>query len=123
MATSFPQVRGHTSILLSIAEELKDRYRRVYEKHCRRIYSLAFWMTDNEITAERLASRTFLRAFACGGPTRTQQIDQAFVAEVQELTHLETLSLDPAVASVSKSVYGDMKRIHLEWAVAQLPAA
>jgi RNA polymerase sigma-70 factor, ECF subfamily len=122
MATSFPQVSSRTSISLS-TEKLKERYRRVYDKRCRRIYSLAFWMTDDEIAAERLASRTFLRAFDCGGSTRTQQIDQAFVAEVRELTQADTFTLDAAVARVSKSIYGNMKRIHLERAVMQLPAA
>src|SRR5215469_11268810 len=123
MATCFQQVSSRTSILLSTAQEVKERYHRVYDKHCHRIYSLAFWMTDNEITAERLVSRTFLRAFACGDLTRTQEIDQAFVAEVRELTQADTLTLDPAVVPVSKSIYGNMKRIHLERAVVQLPAA
>ena len=121
MATSFPQISSHTSILLS-AEELKERYRRVYDKHCHRIYSLAFWLTENEITAGRLASRTFLRVFACGSRISTEQVDQAFVAEVRELTPLDTLTLDLAVAPASESIYGNIKRIHLERAVMQLPA-
>jgi RNA polymerase sigma-70 factor (ECF subfamily) len=122
MATTFPQVSSRTSISLS-TEKLKERYARVYDKHRHRIYCLAFWMTDSEIAAERLASRTFLRAFDCGGGIRTEQVDQAFVAEVRELTPLDTLTLDLAVAPVSKSIYGNMKRIHLDRAVVQLPAA
>jgi len=122
MATSFPQVGSRTSLLLSAAEGQKER-RRVYEKHCHRIYSLAFWMTDHEIAAERLASRTFLRAFTSGTRTSRGQIDQAFVAEVRELTSVETLTLDVALAPGSKSIYGNMKRVDLERAVVQLPAA
>jgi len=52
----------------------------------------------------------------------TEQVDQAFAAEAWELTPLDTLTLDLAVAPASKSIYGNMKRIHLEQAVVQLPA-
>ena len=42
----------------------KTLYNQIYRENCDRIYSLSFWMTDNELTAEELSSNTFLRAFA-----------------------------------------------------------
>ncbi len=67
---------------------------QIYDEHCHRIYSLAFWMTDNELTAEQLSANTFLRAFASSAEPKTEQIDQAFLAEIRELTTIGTLTLN-----------------------------
>jgi RNA polymerase sigma-70 factor (ECF subfamily) len=97
MATDFSKV-NHTKVLLSTAEE---RCRAIYDKHRGRIYSLAFWMTNNKSAAERLASRTFLRSFA-SGPVCADQIDQAFVAEVRDLIPMDAPHPGAALEAVSK---------------------
>ncbi len=104
------------------AESQKAQYNKTYSRHSHRIYSLAFWMTDNELTAEELASNTFLRAFAGTASPTTEQIDQAFLVEVREFTPLGVLTLNCAVSPESKSIYGNVKRVHLERALVQLPA-
>jgi RNA polymerase sigma-70 factor, ECF subfamily len=103
-------------------ESQKTLYSEIYEQNCHRIYSLAFWMTDNEITAEDLSANTFLRAFAGTIEPRAEQIDRAFVAEVRELTPVGALTLNCVVSPDSKPIYGNVKRIHLERALVQLPA-
>jgi RNA polymerase sigma-70 factor (ECF subfamily) len=50
--------------ILAARENRTAYYDAIYGEHCHRIYSLAFWMTDNELTAEQLSANTFLRAFA-----------------------------------------------------------
>ena len=110
---------------LGILAGVKSRtahYDAIYGEHCHRIYSLAFWMTDNEMTAEQLSSNTFLRAFASSAEPRTEQIDQAFLAEIREITILGTLTLNSSACAETNSVCGNVKRVHLERAVVQLPA-
>ena len=103
-------------------ETRKTRYDEIYKNNCDRIYSLAFWMTDNELTAEDLSSNTFLRAFATSDEPAIEQIDRAFLAEVQESTNIGVLTLNSVSSSPTQSIYGNVKRVHLERAVVQLPA-
>lgn len=107
--------------ILAARENRTANYDAIYGEHCHRIYSLAFWMTDNELTAEQLSSNTFLRAFASSEDPKTEQIDQAFLAEIRELTTIGTLTLS-SVSAETKSVCGNVKRVHLERAVVELPA-
>jgi RNA polymerase sigma-70 factor, ECF subfamily len=107
--------------ILVPAVESRTEYNRIYEENRDRIYSLAFWMTDNELTAEGLSANVFLRAFAsCANPT-AEQIDHAFLAEVRETTVVGGLTLNCA-AKPAASMRGNVKRVHLERAVVQLPA-
>ena len=108
--------------ILAARENRAANYDAIYGEHCHRIYSLAFWMTDNELTAEQLSSNTFLRAFASTTEPKTEQIDQAFLAEIRELTTIGTLTLNSSVAAETKSVSGNVKRVHLERAIVELPA-
>jgi RNA polymerase sigma-70 factor (ECF subfamily) len=114
-------INGLTTYVPAI-ETQKTRYSEIYKENCDRIYSLAFWMTDNELTAEELSSNTFLRAFAVADQPATEQIDRAFLAEVREFTSIGVLTLDSASPSQTQSIYGNVKRVHLEQAVVQLPA-
>src|SRR4051812_34231134 len=108
--------------VIAAVENRTVNYDAIYGEHCHRIYSLAFWMTDNELTAEQLSSNTFLRAFASTTEPKTEQIDQAFLAEIRELTTIGTLTLNSSVAAETKSVSGNVKRVHLERAIVELPA-
>lgn len=122
MASSFPEAMNHAGVLFPALESRKVRYSKIYQQHCHRVYSLAFWMTDNELAADQLAASTFLRAFAGADLPGIEQIDQAFLAEVRDLAALGCLTLHSAGSPETRSVCGHMKRIHLERAVVQLPA-
>jgi len=100
----------------------KPLYNQIYKENCDRIYSLSFWMTDNELTAEELSANTFLRAFSHSSEPSHDQIDRAFLAEVREFTPIGTLTLERGGSAESRSIHGNVKRIHLERAVVQLPA-
>ena len=93
------------------------QYDEIYKENCHRVYSLAFWMTGNELTAEQLSANTFLRAFASAAEPTTDNLDRAFLTEVRELTPIGVLTLSCTASADSKSIYGNIKRIHLEQAV------
>jgi len=115
-------VMSNLGILVPTIESRTAEYNRIYEENCHRIYSLAFWMTDNELTAEELASNVFLRAFAGTATPTTEQIDRAFLAEVRETTAVGTLTLSLSASVAITNIRGNVKRVHLERAVVQLPA-
>lgn len=121
MATTLQSALKDLAAYIPALQRKSAHYNRIYQQHSDRIYSLSFWMTDNELTAEQLSSSTFLRAFARGENPATEQIDRAFIAEVRELMPVGELTLNCGVATQS-SIYGNVKRIHLERAVVQLPA-
>jgi len=115
-------VINNLGIFTPAVESRTAQYDEIYGEHCHRIYSLAFWMTDNELSAEQLAENTFLRAFALSPAPRTDQIDYAFLAEIRELTRVGELTLNCGAVTESTNVRGNVKRVHLERAVVQLPA-
>ncbi len=121
MASSFPEAIKHTGVLVPAREDRKIRYGKIYQQNCHRVYSLAFWITDHELAADQLAANTFLRAFAGAGSPKTEQIDEAFLTEVRHLTPIGCLTLQSANLENGR-ICGNMKRVHLERAVVQLPA-
>lgn len=115
-------VMSNLGILVPAVESRTAEYNRIYNENRHRIYSLAFWMTDNELTAEELAANVFLRAFVSSASPTTEQIDYAFLAEVREITPVGTLTLNCSASLATTSIRGNVKRVHLERAVVQLPA-
>ena len=122
MASSYQGIFDNASVIVPAAEKQKAAYNQIYRAHGHRIYSLAFWMTDNEIVAEQLAANTFLRAFSGAVRPGTEQIDQAFVAEIRELMPVGALQLNCAVTPDLPAIRGNVKRVHMERSVTQLPA-
>src|SRR5215813_2958150 len=114
-------VMSNLGILIPAVESRTAEYEAIYNEHRHRVYSLSFWMTDNELTAEQMAANVFLRAFSTSASPKAEHIDQAFLDVVREYTPLGALTLNSTVAQ-AKSVRGNVKRIHLERAVVQLPA-
>jgi RNA polymerase sigma-70 factor, ECF subfamily len=122
MASTFPHAMHSAGVLNPAHESTQVRYSTIYNQHSHRVYSLAFWMTDNELLADELASRTFLRAFSGVKTPETEQIDAAFLAEVRDYTTIGTLTLSAPAEPDAKSIRGNVKRVHLERAVVELPA-
>jgi len=121
MASSFQGVITNAGVFAPARAKNKADYHEIYNEHCHRIYSLAFWITDHEPGAEQLSRNTFLRAFACHSLPKAEQIDHAFLAEVRELLPVGELVLRSNACVLNAKLRGNMKRIHLERAVVQLP--
>jgi len=120
MASSYQEM--NLMYMPAIVAERTADYERVYESNRHRVYSLAFWMTDNELVAEHVATAAFVRAFAASTDPTSEMIDRALLAEVRELVSLGPLTLHCADAASVVSVRRNIKRIHMERAVIQLPA-
>ena len=116
------KLTGFAAYLPAVADGNIESYQAAYDQNRQRVYSLAFWMTDNEMAAEELLGDTFRRAFSMSAAPSPEAIDRAFLNEVREITALGTLTLDCGLATEVLSIRSNMKRVHLERAVVQLPA-
>ncbi len=110
------------SVLAAVAATSIDTYRQVYEENRHRVYSLAFWMTDNELAAEEISDATFRRAFAHTEIPTEELIDRILLTEIRQLMPIGVLSLRSDIVTEIAAVRTNVKRIHLERAIVQLPA-
>lgn len=118
-----------SKIVTSVQAErsLDARQRDIYDSHRHRTYSLAFYMTGNEMEAERILTQTFVRAFESAPEPTGQEVDQALLGELRQC-----ISLDfdiPSYTSVMDSggpmprqAGQNIKRTDLEEALGDLPA-
>lgn len=115
------KITGLAAILPVTAEVRRETCRRAWEQNRHRIYALAFWMTDNELTAEELVRHAFLRAFAASLEPSPDSIDRALIAELRELLPLGILTLDVKPCAAAHNVRKNTLRVELECALVQLP--
>ena len=114
-------VMSNLGILIPAVESRTEEYEAIYNEHRHRVYSLSFWMTDNELAAEQMAANVFVRAFSTSASPKAEHIDQAFLDVAREYTAIGDLTLN-STAAQAKTIRGNVKRVHLERAVVQLPA-
>jgi RNA polymerase sigma-70 factor (ECF subfamily) len=98
-----------------------ETYQQAYEENRHRVYAFSFWMTDNELAAEELLANSFRRAFAKSDAPNAMDIDRAFISEVRELTNVGVLTLNCGLVTEVSDVRSNVKRVHLERSVVQLP--
>jgi DNA-directed RNA polymerase specialized sigma24 family protein len=115
------KITGLTAQFPLATEHSVARLEEVFQEHRHRVYSLAFWMTDNEAMAEEIASNVFRRSFANDPKPSAETIDRLLLAEIRELMPVGNLRLNAPVCTEVSSVRNNIKRVHLERAVVELP--
>jgi RNA polymerase sigma-70 factor, ECF subfamily len=116
------KVTGFAAIMPKAAAGKIEEYQKVYASNRNRVYSFAFWMTDNEMAAEEISASTFRRVFAHTETPTEELIDRMLLAEVRELGPVGPLTLDCGVATEVEAIRHNVKRVHLERAVVQIPS-
>jgi len=99
-----------------------EAFKAIYQEHQNRIYNLAFYLTDNEMTAESLSARVFANTFAQNSTPSAEVLDRALFNELRSITEIGTLSLDEPVCEEQSNARRNIKRAILERAVVSLPA-
>jgi hypothetical protein len=121
MSVSIGEVKmtGFAQYLPAILDRSTDieNYSEIYESNRHRVYSLAFWMTDNELAAEELMTQTFCRAFGASPEPNADDVDRALVAELREYISLGSFTLNCAPCEQVLSVRRNTMRVDLERAV------
>lgn len=105
-----------------VAPSRVENCRETYEQNRRRVYSFAFWMTDNELAAEQLMIQTFARAFGHSRQPSAEDIDRALITELRDIMPLGNLTLNCSPCERVLGVRRNTLRVELECAVVQLPA-
>lgn len=122
LSTGDARMFGLTQYLPAVLPQSRvERARETYELNRHRVYSLAFWMTDNELAAEELLKQAFCRTFARSDEPTAEEIDRALVDELRTYFDLGTLTLNCSPCDRVLNVRGNVLRVELERAVIQLP--
>ncbi len=112
---------GYAAYMPAILMTRPESCRDIYEQNRHRVYSLGFWMTDNELAAEELMYQTFRRAFAQVSEPSAIDIDEALMIELRDCMPIGELTLNCAPCDRVLSVRKNTLRVDLERAVVQLP--
>jgi RNA polymerase sigma-70 factor (ECF subfamily) len=103
-------------------QSCEQQQRDVYESHRHRTFSLAFYMTGNEIEAEEILATTFVRAFQQNEQPDGFAVDSALV---NELSQRFPLKKEEPAAVITPGIglsHRNVRRPDLEVAVRSLPA-
>lgn len=103
-------------------QSCEQQQRDVYESHRHRIFSLAFYMTGNEMEAEEILAITFVRAFQQQERPDAFAVDSALLHQLSEQFPLRK-EVAPAVVAAGLGLsHGNVRRPDLEAALRNLPA-
>ena len=103
-------------------QSVEQQQRDVYESHRHRTFSLAFYMTGNEIEAEEILATTFIRAFQQNERPDAFAVDSALLGELSERFPLRKEEPAAVISSGLPLSHGNVRRPDLEAAVRSLPA-
>ncbi len=103
-------------------QSCEQQQRDVYESHRHRTFSLAFYMTGNEMEAEEILAITFVRAFQQHERPDGYAVDSALVHELKERFPLQKEETPAVLAPGDELGHRNVRRPDLETAVRNLPA-
>lgn len=104
-------------------QSLEQQQRDVYESHRHRAFSLAFYMTGNEIEAEEILATTFVRAFQAQERPDGFAVDSALVQELSQRFPLQEVEAPAVIVQGAAAAnQRNVRRSDLEAAVRNLPA-
>jgi RNA polymerase sigma-70 factor (ECF subfamily) len=125
---------GHTAGMMlprratvsqSIIARVTQRYnaraeqRDVFESHRHHVFSVAYYMTGDELEAEAILQSTFIEAFEQDTAPTVATVDEALLSQLQ---HRFSLDPVPAVTSEGEGLGNrNVRRTDLEEAVWQMP--
>jgi DNA-directed RNA polymerase specialized sigma24 family protein len=109
-----------------VKQGVEARQRDIYDSHRHRTFALAYYMTGNEIEAEKILTSTFIRAFRAVPEPSGPEIDSALLRELRKRSHLRfgaVAPIPPPAGNTDLNLAGrNVKRTDLEEAIWDLPA-
>ncbi|HEX4021550.1 MAG TPA: RNA polymerase sigma factor [Acidobacteriaceae bacterium] len=100
-----------------------QRQRDIFDSHRHHVYSIAYYMTGDELEAEKILEATFIRTFRAGaGQPDLDQIDNALLAELaQRFSLASVLEAAMPAGELDGISIGNVRRTELEEALWGLP--
>src|ERR1700688_828732 len=102
-------------------QSCEQQQRDVYESHRHRTFSLAFYMTGNEVEAEEILTITFVRAFQQQERPDAFAVDSALIQELSERFPLRNEEPPAVLVPGAGLNHRNVRRPDLEVAVCNLP--
>lgn len=99
----------------------EQKQRDIFEAHRHRVFSLSYYMTSNELEAERILTGTFVEAFTQTITPDAEGVDRALLAQLEQRFSLEAAAPAGIEAGGGPGL-GQVRRTDLEEAVHTLPA-
>src|SRR3984957_20876286 len=106
----------------AVKQSCEQQQRDVYESHRHRAFSLAFYMTGNEIEAEEILATTFVRAFKQHERPDGFAVDTALMHELGQRFPLREEEAPAVIVPGMGASHRNVRRPDLEAAVRNLPA-
>jgi RNA polymerase sigma-70 factor (ECF subfamily) len=103
-------------------QSCEEMQRDIYESHRHRTFSVAFYMTGNEMEAEEILATTFIRAFQQSEQPDGFAVDSALVGELSQRFPLNKEEAPAVVSAGLGTSHRNVRRPDLEDAVRKLPA-
>ncbi len=97
------------------------RQRDVYETHKHHAYAVAFYMTGDELEAEQVTEKTFVRAFQQAEEPDGTCVDCAMVQELRERMALDEQAPVATPLATDDLSRRNVKRTDMEEALRELP--
>jgi RNA polymerase sigma-70 factor (ECF subfamily) len=115
---------AESNLVVSQAAEqsAEQQQRDVFESHRHRTFSLAFYMTGNEVEAEEILTITFVRAFQQHEKPDAFAVDSALLQELSERFPLRNEESPAVLVPGAGLNHRNVRRPDLEVAVRNLPA-
>ena len=102
-------------------QSCEQQQRDIYESHRHRTFSLAFYMTGNEMEAEAILASTFIRAFQQNQLPDGFAVDSALVNELSQRFPLKEEEAAAVISPGGGLSHRNVRRPDLEVAVRSLP--
>jgi RNA polymerase sigma-70 factor (ECF subfamily) len=117
--------RATIAITRQQRQGVEDRRRDIYDSHRHRTFALAYYMTGNEVEAEKILTKTFVAAFSAIAEPSAQDVDSALVSELRlrfplGVHHTPALPEHALAASADLS-QRNVRRTDLEEGIQLLP--
>lgn len=118
----FDQNTARPVVVRSEERSTEQAQRDIYDSHRHRIFSLAYYMTANEIEAEQILTQTFVHVFSATPRPNTNTIDSALMGQLRSRFKLAPPEEVSPFASPGE-IGGNIRRTDLEEAIHCLPPA
>jgi RNA polymerase sigma-70 factor (ECF subfamily) len=102
-------------------QSCEQQQRDVYESHRHRTFSLAFYMTGNEVEAEEILTITFVHAFQRQERPDAFTVDSALLHELSKRFPLRQEETPAVIAAGAGLSHRNVRRPDLEAALRNLP--
>jgi RNA polymerase sigma factor (sigma-70 family) len=117
----FQQTKPDVVAVRAEERRIQHAQRDIYDSHRHRIFSVAFYMTGNEVHAEKILTDTFVQAFTVASKPDRHTVDQALLSQLRSRFNISPVATSGTVPGSGQPLEKNILRTDLEKALQHLP--